>query len=667
MNRRNQFGGTVGFPIKRNLLFGFLSADRTDRSGSNFYTRDVFLPTELELPRLTRGNDTAENQGFIESVLKRFPSVLVPNDPRSIRTAMTQQPFSFPDRDYSGRLDWQPSSVHHLFGRWQRTRHPRNPQDVIIGEQARQNNRQQNLGITWTHVLSPTTVGELRYGLGLRKTRVDIAAGNDTPIIRFTPSPVAGSTIGNAGGFPIHRDQLDNQFVYNLSRIFSSTHSFKTGVDARRQHLDDLADDNSRGVWTFRAACSGRTYPSPWAAFMDGCVNEFTKTWGPFFLENRLSEYNVYAEDNWRLRPNLTLNLGVRYEYVAAPREAENRIDYVFGDDEDNIEPRLGFAYSPGWKTGSLAWMTGGPGNASIRGGYGLYHGRLFQSIFSQTGASVRTNPPHALRRNFSHSLNISDPTGGFVFVPGPQTARHSLVVPDPNLEMPYTHQWNLTLERKILFNSSVRLSYSGTRGIGFLKYTQDNLPVSPLDGGIVVVDHPNNAPAPGSPDLRGVRIDRTASDVLCAGTGFIPGVNPTAACPNPVPIADNEVSFRVRRNNERRPDPRYGTNSLVSNGAESWYHGLQAEWIKRLSRGLQFQMAYTWSKAIDTTSEATFVGAGDSNQNGPNAKFARGLSRFHTPHRLTFSGSYLLPLFSGRHDLPATLFGGWQLSGIVK
>ena len=75
-------------------------------------------------------------------------------------------------------------------------------------EQARQNNRQQNLGVTWTRVFSNHTVGEFRYGLGLRSTNVDIAAGNDTPIIRFTNSPIAGSTIGNAGNFPIHRDQL---------------------------------------------------------------------------------------------------------------------------------------------------------------------------------------------------------------------------------------------------------------------------------------------------------------------------------------------------------------------------------------------------------------------------------------------------------------------------
>ena len=108
----------------------------------------------------------------------------------------------------------------------------------------------------------------------------------------------------------------------------------------------------------------------------------------------------------------------------------------------------------------------------------------------------------------------------------------------------------------------------------------------SPLNGPVRVADHPNNAPATGFPDLRGRTIDRIAADVQCAGTGFFPGIATNTLCPNPVPLADNEISARVPRTNERRPDPRYGTNLLISNGAESWYDGLEVEWTKRLSGG---------------------------------------------------------------------------------
>ena len=669
-NERDQFGGVIGFPVIRDRLFGFASADHKRFEGFQTYTRDLFLASELALPRLTRDNDTPENRAFINSVLARFPSV-TPNDPRSPRTYQTPQAVNQPADDHSARVDWTANRDHSFWARYHYTHQIFESDDVIAGEQARQDNRQGNLGVTWTHVLDHATVGEFRYGLGLRLTRVDIAAGNDTPIVRFAASPVSGSIIGNAGNFPINRDQTDQQLVYNLTRLFGRTHQLRSGIDLRFSNLDDLADSFSRGFWNFNASCGGVTYPSSYAAFLDGCVNSFQRAWGPFFLENRLREYNAYIEDSWRIRSNLSLNLGLRYEFVAAPREAEDRLEYGFTSDANNLQPRLGMAWSPRWSSGLGRWISGREeGGFAIRGGFGVYDGRIFQSVFSQTGASLRTNPPSSLSRTFTtlpNILNVSDPTLGFVFVPGPQTARYSGTFASGDLEMPRTKQWNLTVERRIPFNSTVRVSYTGTRGDGLIKYALDNLPVSPAERAITVVDHPNNAPAAGFPDLRGRTIDRIAADVNCAGTGVLPGIAVTAACPNVVPIGDNEISFRVPRTNERRPDPRFGTNLLVSNQAQSWYDGVQIEWTRRFSRGLWFQASYTGGLAEDTTSEATAVGAGDSNQLGPDSRYARGYSRFHTPHRFAFNGSYRLPFWRERSDLAGALLGGWTVSAVVR
>ena len=670
IRQRSQYGFTTGFPIVRDKLFGFANVDRTKSDGENNYVRDFILPSELSGPRLTRGNDTPENRAWIQSILDRFPSTFTANDPRSNRTFAGVADFNFPDQDYSGRLDLNVTNNHTVWGRYQWTHQLRDPKDVIIGEQAKQDNKQQNLGLTWTHVLGSRTVGELRYGLGVRSTNVNIAAGNDTPIVRFTGTPVAGSIIGNAGNFPINRDQTDHQLVYNLTKELFQNHSLKVGTDIRRQALDDLADNFSRGFWTFTTSCGGVTYPTPYAAFLDGCVNRFQKAYGPFFLENRINESNVYAQDDWRIRDNLTLNLGLRYEYVAAPYEKQDRVDYIFQDDQNNIEPRIGFAYAPKWDSGFLGKLSGGPGNFSIRGGYGMYDGRIFQSVFSQGGANVRFNPPNALDRTLTNvlpnALNVSDPSLGFVFTPGPQTAKVSVTLPDPNLEMPSTTKWNISVDRVMPWNSSLKITYQGNHNDKRLKYALGNLPLSPLDGPVTVVDHPFNAPTGTFPDLRGKVINAIAADVRCAGTGFF-GLALTAACPVPVPIADNEISLRVPRTNERRPDPLYLTQLLISNDAESWYDGLEIEWVKRLSRGLQFQAAYTYSTSEDTTSEATFVGAGDSNQQGPNSRYARGYSRFHTPHRFTFNGSYRLPFFDNRNDLLGQALGGWHLSGVVR
>ncbi|MCU0255318.1 MAG: TonB-dependent receptor [Vicinamibacterales bacterium] len=666
VNERQQYGGTAGFPFVRDTLFGFFSLDRVRDVGDSNYARDFPLPSEINGPRLTRGNDTPENRAFIESVLARFPNV-TPNDPRSPRTYATVVSRDWPAEDYTGRVDWNAGGGGTLFARYQYTHQLRRNGEVIIGEQTLQDNTQQNLGVTWTHIFGPATIGELRYGLGWRDTNVTISDGEDTPILRWAGMPVSGPIIGNAGGFPILREQIDHQLVYNFSTVFGSGHSIKAGTDLRFSALDDRADNNHRGSWSFQTTCGGQTYATSWAAFFDGCVTSFSKGYGANYLENRLRDYNFYLEDNWRVSPNFTLNVGVRYEYVQAPEEIEDRIDYIYSDDKNNVQPRIGFAWTPTFESGFLGKLNGPPGSSSVRGGYGTYHGRIFQSAFSQTGAAIRSNPPNAASLTFTNSLNISDPTNGFVFTPGTPTTRISIWIPDDDLEMPMTHQWNLTVERQMFWDSALRLSYTGTYSNSMLKYLQDNLPLSPLDGPVTVVDHPFNAPAAGFPDLRGKQITAIAANVQCAGTGFFPGVTVNATCPVPVPLADNEISLRVPRTNERRPDPRYTTNFLVSNAAYSWYNGLQAEWNKRMSQGLQFTVNYTWSKAMDTTSEATFVGTGDSNQNGPNKDYSKGYSRFHTPHRFTLMGSYRLPWWQDRADLAGLLLGGWQLSGIVR
>jgi hypothetical protein len=669
-NQRNQYGGTAGFPIRKNTLFAFVNVDRTRYQGTQNYARDLFLASELGAPRLTRGNDTPANRKWISDILARYPQNVTPNDPRSNRTYATVIGFNWPDEDSSGRVDWQ-RGQDTIVGRYQYTHQLRQTDDVILGEQARQDNGQQNLGVTWTKVFRNNIVGEFRYGLGLRNTLVDIGAGNDTPIVRFTASPVSGTILGNSGAFPIHRNQRDHQFVYNLSRTLGRKHTLKAGTDIRRQALDDLADNFSRGFWTFNRVCGGVTYGTPYDAFLDGCVASYQQAWGPFYLENRINESNFYAEDKWRPFSSLTVSAGLRYEYVSAPTEIEKRIDYLYKNDKNNVEPRLGGAWALPRTSGFFSWLTSSEARtASLRGGFGRTDGRIFQSVFSQNGASVRTNPPTAILQTFTTQpgiLNVADPTAGYVFTPGPQTARHQLFLPDKDLEMPRTNQWSLNYERQVPFDSTLRVGYNGNHVSGTLKYNLGNLPQSPLNAPVLVVNHANNAPAAGFPDLRGKYITAVAADVQCAGTGFLPGINPTAACPNAVPIGDNEISLRVPRTNERRPDPRYSSNLIIANGAESWYDGLQIEWAKRASHGFSFTTNYTYSLSEDTTSEATFVGAGDSNQLGPDKKYAKGYSRFHTPHRFTVNGSYAVPFLKGRTDLVGSLAGGWQISGALR
>lgn len=690
VNRRNQYGFVLGFPAFKNKLFGFISFDQKRESGDLNFRRDILLASERDPAnwfqhRNTAGaltstlNDTPANRAFIQSVVNRFPNV-APNDfsttTSAIRTYATLVGFDRPLDDYSGRFDYNLNDRNTITGRWQYTRQIFDNEDIVIGEATRQNNKQQNFGLTWTHILTANLSGEFRYGLGLRTTLVGIKAGNDTPIIRFTGTPVSGTIIGNAGTFPINRYQTDNQFVYNLNAILFGNHFIKAGTDIRRAKLDDLADSFSRGFYTFNVSCGSPSvaYGNPYTALINGCVTTYQKGFGTFFLENRINEYNFYLEDNYKAKSNLTLNIGFRYEYVDSPSEAQNRIQYGFGPDKNNYQPRVGLAYSPNFESGIMRKILGPSGDSSFRMGYGIFHGRIFQSVFSQTGASIRFNPPNAAQLSFSNQTNLADPTNGFVFAPGVPTTRISITTPDPNLEMPSTQQWSASYERKMPWKSALRLTYNGNRGIGLLRFRQTNLPQT--GSNIRVADHPFNTPTalgygalpttdPRRVDIRG-QILNPAADFACAGTGLT-GIAVTTTCPVAVALGANEYSFRVQRTNERRGDGRYTTNTEISNGAWSYYHGLQIEYIKRLSNNLSFTTNYTWSKSIDTTSEATAVGAGDSNANGPNTRTSRALSRFHTPWRFTFFMTYKTPFFDKRNDWVGQVLGNWNTSIVYR
>ncbi len=646
--KRNQFGGTVGGPIVKDRLFFFGSFDQTRFRQFAVITKDILRPDEklqvgdcdLCLKPSEHPNLEADRK-FLQSVMDRFPKVAPNNASQPGGRAYTAQAHhDFPDQDYSGRFDIRLRTQDTLVMRYQYSRQHRYPGEIIVGEVAHQNHKQQSVGATFTHVFSPTQVGEFRYGLGLRTTLVNISGGNDTPVIRFSNSPCCGSIIGNAGAFPINRRQNDYQYVYNHSMV-KRRQTLRFGTDVRRSHLDDFSDNFSRSFWTFGttpASGSSRGYDA-YENFLRGYVTSFSKGFGQFYLENRMAEMNYFLQDDFRLLPNLTLNLGARYEYVAAPSDVKDRIQYGYGADSNNVEPRFGFAWAPGSATGWSARLTGGPGKSVVRGGYGIFHSRIFQSLFSQGGANLRAQPPNGIFRGWINSFNVADPTEGFVFVPGFPTGRISLLQVEPGFHMPYTQQANLTMERQLPGKMAVSLGYRWVRGIGLAFYQWTNRArfpiVSPADGVLydkIDPDLTNRTPAPG----------------------FISIVQP--------------------RTDERRPDTRYTNLLIASNAAWSYYNALVVTVSKRFSRGVSFNSYYTFSKTIDAGSEATSSGT-DTNSaiaEFDSARSLRGLGAFHVAHRFVLNGGYRVPgsaLLRGIKGRPSGkaldfLVGGWTLSG---
>src|SRR5262249_36916145 len=161
--------------------------------------------------------------------------------------------------------------------------------------------------------------------------------------------------------------------------------------------------------------------------FQQGIVQTFTQGFGPSYVGERITEGNFYGQDDFRVTRNFTLNLGARVEYVGAPNEVNNLIppDYK---GKYYFDPRFGFSWSPSATSGRAARRTGGTGNAAVRGGFGTFHGRVFQSIFAQIGASSRFNPPNAATLSWSNpDQEVADPSKGFVFTPGAPKSQVSL------------------------------------------------------------------------------------------------------------------------------------------------------------------------------------------------------------------------------------------------
>ncbi len=767
--RRNQYGGTLGGPILKNKLFFFGSVERVSNVGKGSISRFTWLPTDG--PRACAPGEKPQPKGpycvdptthpnlqrdlaFIKSVMDLWKTPELegktPNDPASCAqliasgrpnrcVLVTGLGFTNPISDYTGRLDWNFSSNTNMLLRYQYSRQRNISPRIIMGDNfGTNNNRQYNIGYTLTHVFSPRQTGEFRYGFGNRNTNQQVTDG-DVPTIRFANTlvnpaassdtiPFGGTIIGTSTNVPINRYQRDHQLVYNHTLILGR-HTFRTGIDQRFQALDDIASGTQRGFWTFNTintaaqALNGTGFTG-WEAFLSGIVTSFQRGYGLPRADNRFGETNLYFEDQFRLRHNLTLNLGARWEGVRPPHEIKDRFSYGYGGDYDNIEPRIGFAWSPSASGSFLEKITGKPGDFVIRGGYGIYHSRVFQSIFSQSGLNFRFQPPNGFLFGAipnpcttnpgsapvttpagtvnvnGGSFEISDPTCGFTFTPGTASRsvaasgggvrvaggqlQTSLLLPDPKFHLPYVQQWNLTLERQLPGNMALQVSYNGNRGIGLPFFSGINDPQFPITSPLVSVDV-------GGGNFKPVVFDRVCkdfSDPICVSLTGSGAVNPATSgalksfsalssttatlAQKGIVIVNGEphgyISLSTPRIAERRPDPTNGRNVRLSNFAYTYYNAMVTKITKATSKGLTFSGWWTWSKTMDTGSEATFTGTDVNAPVGainPQASL-RALSSFHQAHRFVLSGAYELPWMKQQNGALGRLVGGWTVSGVA-
>ncbi|HKY29119.1 MAG TPA: TonB-dependent receptor [Pyrinomonadaceae bacterium] len=644
---RNQFGFSLGGPIKRDQTFFFADYEGTrSREGQ---TRITNVPTLAE-----RSGDFSQSllgvpinpftglpfEGgvippfFIHPIGSAIAALYpLPNRPVPFANFVSS-PVQRDDNDhFDVRVDHLFSNATTLVMRYsfgdRRFFEPfAGPTlSAVPGFGNEVPRRSQNAMVGLTHVFSPRFVNDARIAFNRVASSV-LQENQGTSINRavglpeLSPDPrdfglsfitITGfSPLGHEGNNP--QNTVTNTFqILDTASYITGQHLLKFGVDIRTVQQNGFRDVQSRGLLNFTPfAFTG-------VALADLLLGFPTVTGGAR-VDNaqhlRAESYHFFINDSFRVRRNLTLAAGLRYEYNSPPVDSTNRATLYdattrslvpvgtagmpsagYEADKNNFAPRVG-----------LAWTLGDEGKTVLRAGYGIYYDT---SPLAPGEALYFNRPFFDFNLFFSVPplllLTLSDPFPAFFPIPLPDSAQ----AVQRDLRTPYMQHWNLNVQQGLGNNCVVELAYVGSKGTKLL--TARDL----------------NQPPPS---------------VLPPGLPFVP-----------------------------RPDPQFDEINTIESRASSNYHSFQARVQQRLSFGLGMLASYTWSKSIDDGSNF-FPSAGDPNypQNSFDLRSERGRSNFDVRHRLSVSYVYDLPFGKGRKYLSdnggwSTLLTGWQTSGILQ
>ena len=544
-----------------------------------------------------------------------------------------------------------------------------------------------------THVFSPTLVNDLRFGLvHINNSAVNVNpvtvtdAGIDRPTSNLTSSIykftflTSGFQFGPTPQANQSQKQNNYNFVDNLSWV-KGPHTLTVGGQYTRVRLDKLFPQVFNGQLFFTN--TGAT--TDFGNFVAGTPQASFGGGGVYNHAYRQSNSALFAQDDWKATSNLTVNLGLRTEFLGAWTDGDCHIGNIESDltksgtypfvypkcvDKLGITGLTGTAngstfrnsVSTGWgpRVG-FAWDVMGRHSTTVRGGYGIYYVRedvgavdqlSFQSpfipivFFPQTAGFTMSDfftgtpavNPNAVPAAGSLSgawlpclaqlTSFPDPNGAATYGgctgPGVNTTQDLFVLEVPrHFVVPNTQQWNLTAQQELGRKWMLEVGYVGTRGI-HLRETRDAIQsVDAAKTPFTVTDASGTAHT--------ITTDTFANAIARTPT---PGLNG------------------------------YSGYQIFANDAYSIYHALQTTLSRRWGQNY-FQAAYTFSKNIDATSTGnTAFNTAYNDQSNINA--SRGISDFNRPHRLSVSYAYDLPFFQHSSGVKRAALGGWQMSGVT-
>ena len=670
IRKRNQFGAAFGGPIVSNRTFWFADYEGLrEREGvprtrivptaeekAGRFTSAVFDPFAPGRPEFARN---AAGQWVIpetlwdpvgRKILELVPDPNVPGTNRYVSAPVTRTRTD----QFDIKVDHRLANSIQLFGRYSfvdTTLFRPGPLPGLAEASSNDafgssDNRSQGVavGLTWT--LSPNFLGDFRLGWGRGNYfttppnfGIDGPAEVGLKNVPSDPSIVGGLPKINIQGFDaIGRHTSTPQFqtprVWNPRSAFSlhkGNHSIKFGAEYLRvsTRINDL--NATIGRMNFDNRFTGRAVGD----LLLGLPSQLALTSLTVMDQSQWMNF-FFVQDDYKVTPSLTLNVGLRYEFATPPLEKDNRFvnfDPVTGTptvakegslydrtlvhpDLNNFAPRFGFSYSP-----ASRWV--------IRGAYGIFY---THTVRQGREGLLGFNPPYLvdnlLQTNVTSAAAVAS-AAVFRLSEGypeglldPNSLSSTTVMrraQDPFQRTPYVQQYNFGIQRQLASDVVLDVAYVGNKGTKL----------------------------PGFRNLNSRAVLTNSNGTQAAGT---------------------------------RPYPAYGDIQWMENRVTSSYNSLQVGLEKRFSKGLSTIVSYTWGKALsDAPDHISTSGGGagidtgvfKSPQNPDNLRAERGLAEFDLKHRLSVSYVYELPFGRGRTwgqkwSAPVDLIlGGWQLTGI--
>ncbi|HKP70236.1 MAG TPA: TonB-dependent receptor [Pyrinomonadaceae bacterium] len=646
---RQQWGGAVGGPIVKDRLFFFFSYDQQSREfpGIATFTNQNFLNTVNRPTLLARGLTNAQ----IDSSLAFLVSVAGENPRKG------DQIIFLP------KIDWQinDKNLFNISYNRMRWESPNGVQTAPVVQRARSNWGDDFVSVDSVNsklqsTLTSTLLNEFRFQWSRdfeRQFSVEPLPGEPSTALGGTRSPGVSITGGFEFGTPnfLDRNSFPNekrlQFADTITWI-KGRHNIKFGGDVNfvRDEIENLfrgAGSYSYGnindfivdYTNFRTPLPGTTQCATTTRLVGRCyTGQFQQGLGLTGLDLSTTDYNFFIQDDLRWTSRLTFNLGLRYEYIQMPEPqipstSTEVIPYdgrtvaeatsTIPSDSNNFGPRFGFAYD----------VTGN-GETSIRGGYGIYYGRIQSSTIYN--ALINTGNPGGQAQIALQPTDAASPLFPNV-LPSSAVGTVGTAVQffAENFQAPLIHQYDFVFERQIMRNTSVSLSYIGSLG--------RHLPTFYDLNNIACVALPTPLPAGACPT--GVNTTFTFSG------GPLNGQTISLPQYNRLPSIGNQARTRIQ--------------STV----KSEYNAFVAQINRRFTDGLQFQASYTLAKSTDTNQNSATFTQTNSPYDILDQTYDIGYSNFDRRHKFVGSAVWAPTFYKGGDRWANYAANGWTFSPI--